>query len=397
VQFARREDVTPDPERPGVLRAPDIDVAQPFERRSEAHMITAWDCARLEGFTPDLVEHGFAYADLSQDAELQARLERVRVAGRIEEVDVAEIRRRLAGRSLALSGGRRAKILFVAPEGFLMRRCGPNRMPMNAGEALGDRNGLDGAAGVHADQDVGGTPLRQIMRGAAPWLFRHEAPDSRNRRSPLFLLNVWIPLDQITRPLCLMDRRTVDRPRHQARFGLKVDRLLRREDADRAFNHVWQFLHDDAQRWYFTSELGADRAYVFDTLGTPHASFVLPGEDLAEARYRRLDEVRAAIEARDPAAVARAATREASLPGDDVTAPLRRAIAEMDALLEEAREGAAALGRGEGAADWCERAGRAQARVVRKSIELRAVAVVTGGFRPRRSAELPRTEHRVSD
>jgi hypothetical protein len=340
-----------------------------------------FDCAAPGAFTPDLVEHGFARADLSGDAPLQATLERVRASGRLEASDVAAIRRRLVRRSLALGDGRRARVLFIAPEGFLLRTPGPNGMRAGTGQGAPGTEGLDGARAAHADQDVTGTPLRQLLRGAAPWIFHHESPDRRNALSPLFLLNLWIPLEQVTRPLALMDRRTLDRRRHQARFGLKVDTLLGR-DEKRAVNHVWSFLHDPAHRWYFDSEMGPTTAWAFETLATPHVSFVLPGEDLAEARYRALDDARAALDARDAAALARAAARERPEPGDGVTIPLRRAIAEMDALLDEGAERAQALCRGDDEADWRERARRARQRVVRKSIELRAVCLVTRGRSP---------------
>jgi hypothetical protein len=378
--FTRPQDVTTDTERPGLLRGPDVDVQRP-DGHFDVRTATAQDCAALEGFTPDLMEHGFGHVDLSGRTKLQALLEQIRAAGHLEESQAAEIRRSLVGRSLPLHGGRRLKLLFVVPEGFIMRRAGPNGMQVHADDAVPGMNHHDGAINVHADQDVGGTPLRQMMRGAAPWLFHHESPDGRNARSPLFLLNVWIPLEQITRPLSLMDQRTLDRQRHQLRFGLKVDSFLSRGQ-DRSVNHVWSFLHDHAQDWYFTSELDANTAYVFETLSTPHASIMVPGEDLAEAHYLQLDDAMAAIDARDAAALSRAASRGRRAPGDDVTAPLRRAIAQMGALLDEAARHAAALCRGEDDAGWRARASRAQQRVVRKSIEMRAVGIVTRDIWP---------------
>jgi hypothetical protein len=235
-------------------------------------------------------------------------------------------------------------------------------------------NGHDAALAVHADQDVRGTPLRQLLHGAAPWLFRHEAPDSRNRWSPLFLLNLWIPLQQVTRPLALMDGRSLDRRTHQLRYGLPTDGFLDRE-ADRRINDIWTFLHDASQQWYFRSELPLGRAYLFETLGTPHGSFVLPGEERAERRFRRLEAASEAIRRGDAPGLQRALA-----PGEErgaavATRPLRRAIEAMDELLEEARRNAASLSRGVGGEDWCARAGRAMDAVVRKSIEMRVVAV----------------------
>jgi hypothetical protein len=257
-----------------------------------------------------------------------------------------------------------------------MRKAGPNGMRVHPVDAVRGMNHHDAAASVHADQDVAGTPLRQMMHGAAPWLFHHEAPDSQNAYSPLFLLNLWIPLEQVTRPLCLMDRRSLDRRSHQLRFGLKVDSFLKR-GGDRAINHIWSFLHESTQRWYFTSELCSNTAYVFDTLSTPHGSFILPGEDLAEARYRQLEAAIAALDKWDETALAGAVSGGRAAPGDAVTMPLGRAIAQMDALLDEVVPCAGALCRGEGAREWRARAVRAQQRVVRKSIEMRGIGFLT--------------------
>ncbi|HEY8376729.1 MAG TPA: hypothetical protein VIK91_09585, partial [Nannocystis sp.] len=320
--FTRREDVAPDAERPGLLRARTLDfeaMSDPgsFDRR----VCRVHDCS--DGFVPELLEHGFAHADLSRARRLQAVLERVRRAGRLDDESAAEIRRRLTGAVLRLSGGARLWVLYLAREGFFMRRAGPAGVPLV--RASGGMNDHDAAVSVHADQDVHGTPVRQILRGAAPWLFRHESPDGCNARSRLLLVNVWIPLEQVTRPLALMDRRSIDRRAHQLRYGMPTDRFLRREAALR-INDVWTFLHDPEQRWYFTSEIDARTAYVFETLSTPHASFMLPGEQRAAERYRRLTAAIAAVRDSDAEALGRVL---AEGDGGDVgpepaTAPLQR-------------------------------------------------------------------------
>jgi hypothetical protein len=63
----------------------------------------------------------------------------------------------------------------------------------------------------------------------------------------------------------------------------------------------------------------------------------------------------------------------------DTTAPLRAAIDEMDALAKEAQGAEQARF---WQTDWCDRAGRAMDRVVRKSIEMRAVAILTPDIWP---------------
>lgn len=343
-----------------------------YDRRSCRVM----DCSGVDGFRPELREHGFARADLSRLRGVQAALARVRDAGRVDEADAAEIRRGLTGRRLPLSGGARLWVLHVAREGFFMRRGGPNGMPMGS-DTLG-MNGHDAAVMVHADQDVDGTPLRQLLRGAAPWLFHHDSPDRSNLRSRLFLVNLWIGLEQVTRPLALMDKRSLDRRAHQLRHGLVTDSFLRRRE-DMRINDIWTFLHDAGQRWYFSSEMDITTGYVFETLGTPHGSLVLAGEERAEARYRQLVAAAEAVERGDCAGAVRvlaAADDVDSAWPEPATAPLRQAIAVMEGLLAEARASSSALCRGEGAAGWLTRARAAAERVVRRSLEMRVVGLV---------------------
>lgn len=328
------------------------------------------DCDAL-GFEPDLLRHGFAHVDLSTRSDLVSVLDEVRSSGTLARGVRSRIRRSLRGAAFPV-GAHILKILVVAPEGLILRTGGPAGL---GGDPEAGPNGErpEPAVNVHADQDVAGTPLRQLLRGFAPWIFRHESPHGVNATSPLLLVNLWIPLQQITRPLALMDRGYLDRRRHQLRFELPTDSFLERDD-DRRVNDIWTFLHDPEQRWYFTSEMHAGRAYVFQTLSTPHGAFVLPGEDVAADRSRRLEQASAAIRARDAAGLRAAAAFERV--SAETTAPLLGAIAAMEALLTEASERAHELpGKGSGDA-WIERAERARDRVVRRSIELRAVALL---------------------
>ena len=137
------------------------------------------------------------------------------------------------------------------------------------------------------------------------------------------LINLWIPLQQITRPLVLMDKRTLDRGQHQLRYGLPTDAFLDR-DEDRRVNDIWTFLYHDQQRWYFTSEMDSKRAYVFDTLGTPHGSCIVPGEELAERRYRLLDAAREAVHIGGEAALRRATDADRGDLRSHTTLALRR-------------------------------------------------------------------------
>lgn len=382
--FPRSEDISLDSPRSIVSRARTLDAAARRDPRSyDWHTCRITDCSAA-GTTPDLLRQGFAHADLSGRAGLQSALERVRTSGRLAVADVTEIRRHLIGRRLALGDGRELCVLFMAREGFFMRRAGPNGMAIPREPGPEGINDHDAAIAVHADQDVDGTPLRQILRGAAPWIFRHDGPAGSRSRSPLLLINVWIPLEQVTRPLALMDISSLDRRAHQLRYGLVTDGILQRDESRRV-NDIWVFRHHASQRWYFTSEIDASTAYVFATLGTPHGSIILPGEDRAEARYQALTAAVDAVRRRDePAAVRCLSDAEGGRAwSEPATAPLRRAITKMEELLAEGRARGSALCRGEGAEDWCARASAAAERVVRKSLEMRAVALLLPDLRRR--------------
>lgn len=125
--------------------------------------------------------------------------------------------------------------------------------------------------------------------------------------------------------------------------------------------------------------MNSSTAYVFDTLGTPHGCAALPGEDVAEHHCLRLRLACEAIRERDVGAL-REVTQGATprLP-NDTTEALREAIRRMDTL---AREAQGAQNADFLQSDWCERAERAMDRVVRKSIEMRAVALLASDVRP---------------
>lgn len=366
--FARPERVGPDHERPGLHRAATIHPAPLDGTTLAMQECEIRDLAAVDAPEPTLDEAGFAIADLPDRHGLHDTLRTVRHDQRLSPPIASALRRSLGRARLQLRDGTRLLILHVATEGLLYRREGPAGLdPGGADEEV--RHG--GAVNVHADQDVLGTPLRQLMRGHAPRLLRHDAPDSANRRSPLMLVNLWLPLQQVTRPLTLMHSASLDRRRHQCRYRLPTEGILERS-GETAVNDIWAFLHDEAQQWYLHSELSLGQAYVFDTLSTAHGSCVLPGEEVAADRYRRLADAEAAIGARDADGVRQAATGRRS--GEVPTASLQRAITTMDTLLDEAASLADHLA-GATTHDWLRRSEAARATVVRSSIELRALAV----------------------
>lgn len=374
--FMNADGVVIDTQRPGdVLRAPTRPLDEEVYQALESHQCNIIDCS-TSNVALSLETMGFDTVDLSSLPALQAVLHNIRQANSISRQDISAIRRELWGKKFRLTNGKHLRVLFIADEGIILRKSGPNGLKVNTSEITTEMNGHDAAAAVHSDQDVRGTPVKQILRGAAPLLFRHEAPDGFNRQSPVFLVNMWIPLQQVTRPLALMDNQTIDRKKHQLRYALPTDSFLKREES-RRLNDIWAFLHDEKQQWYFTSDMNASTAYVFNTLCTPHGAFIAPGEDTAEALYLKLQHALSAMNGADAnALLACTATTDFNLLPDDTTMPLRQAIYEMLMLLNEAHEQAEKLCTTHDK-NWHERAEKSMDRVVRKSIEMRLVAWVS--------------------
>ncbi len=360
----------PDVDHPGLLRAGARGSTPYGSKDVEFHVCPATDGAQSERPDVGLLTTSFDTVDLSRFTELQATLHTVREAGEITDADMAVVRQVLDGAELSGANGLPIKVLHLAGEGMIMRRSGPNRMSV-VGPRTKGANGHGAATSVHADQDVYGTPLAQIMNGRAPSLFRHDSPDAQNADSTLMLLNLWIPLQQITQPLVLADRRSLDRRRHQLRYGLATDSFLHRDD-EQVINDIWTFLHDPSQRWYFRSEMDHRSAYVFDTLGTPHGAGVLPGEELAERCSVALQAAEAAVEATDGASLIAALASSAEWEAPvGLTPALGDAIATMQALIAEALAAPNAV-----STAWIDESRTARCKVVRMSLEMRLVAAV---------------------
>lgn len=359
----------------GVLRAPNDLTIEDICDKIIPHTCRIHDCAAEGIAQPQLDSHSFETVDLSSLTALQTTLEVVRKTGAMQPAQVKAIKRALLGQRLALADGRQARILFIAGEGLIIRKSGPNGLVVNPDEAVTATNGHVAAKAVHADQDVYGIPVRQLLLGLAPRLFRHESPNGCNHRSPLHLLNLWIPLQQLSRPLALMDQRSLNRRQHQLRYALPVDYFLDRHGKQK-FNDIWGFLPDPAQQWYFRSGMDSHAAWLFNTLGCPHGSFIAPGEALAEQCYVQLAAARRAIEQGNIGALSLSSTvATADFPAG--TSPsLAAAITEMLSLLKEAHSNSASR-IGNGGKAWSYQASQAMDKVVRKSIEMRLVAWVS--------------------
>lgn len=360
IGYAWAGTVVADDERPGLLRSPSRADSSVYD---DAGGVAFETCTIRDldatDEPPGFAAAGFEAVRLPDRPGLVDLLAEVRDAGRIATEQESRLRDLLTGAVIELADGSGLRVDHVAEEGVIVRQAGPDGLPVEGAEH-------HGAVNVHIDQDVQGTPLRQLFPGGATEVFGHHSPDSANHTSAQHLVNLWLALRQVTRPLALMDGRSLDRRRHQLRYRLPVDGFLDR-DRDQTVNDIWQCLHDPAQAWWFRAEAELGDAYVFDTLSTAHVSFVLPGEDVAADRYRRLGAVLDAVRADAPDRARELAAVEPTDLDPGATVPLRNALAAMHTVLAEAGAGAD-LDEG-----WCSRAQVARDAVVRQSLELRAV------------------------
>lgn len=350
-----RDGVQLDTQRPGgVLRAPTRSTDPNVYPNLESHECLIQDLCANSGFAPRIDVQGFEKTRIAHLKKFQDLLASLRHLNHLTPHYAKQLDRALLGQMIPLNHGKRLRVVFVAGEGTMMRITGPNGMIVNAGDS--DDVGMNhkiGAPAVHGDQDVRGTPVRQMLKGFGPLLFNHEAPDGKNRKSPLFLINLWIPLQQITQPLVLMDESSWDRKAHQLRYALPIDHILERNE-DQKMNDIWTVLYDPGQRWYTSSSMYSSEAYIFNTLSAPHGATTLPGEDRAEQLYKALQ---ALCDDNTPLAVNQALHPECPVP-------LRQALSAMEALLSETNYDSA----------WKRRARVAMDSVVRKSIEMRMLA-----------------------
>lgn len=376
--FVRPDEVSPDTERPGLLRAR----YEADEGDGDLRTCELTDLADPATVEPGLEAAGFETIDLSANDALQRALADVRRHDRLTDETQAAIRTALTGMPVRLTSGTALRIDHVVDDGLFHRRSGPGWVDVNPA-GIDGANGHGGAQHVHGDQDVYGTPLRQLMHGAAPDTFRHVTPDGRNDDATTFLLNLWIPVHAPVQPLALMDHRTLDGPRHQLRYGLPVDGFLERDD-DAAVNDIWRFLHHDDQRWYVRTDMDCRHGYLFNTLGTGHGAACLSGEESLVPLFHALRAALAALDTGDRDRLAAAVADPPPVaPPDDTTATIRSAWQRMSELVTEARALLAANGSADVGDDWDGwRAAAADAvdRVIRRSVEVRLVAsVVSAG------------------
>ena len=368
--FAKATDVSPDHERKGLLRCKTYPINADPRGTFELQHCPVYDLNDKDAPDLDLHKMGFDCIDLSGNLQLQELLNGVRKDGYLNKKIAAEIRRLLRWKAFQLSNGKRLTLLFISPQGFIIRKSGPNGLSVTADENMTEMNGHDAASLVHGDQDVYGTPIKQMLKGMGPTLFNHQSPDGRNLRSPLFLLNLWIPLQQVVHPLVLMDRRTLNLQSHQIRLGIPTGTFLKRSQK---LNDSWTYLYDDKQKWYFNSTLDMRNGYIFDTLGAPHGAVILPGEEIAEKYYLLLQHAIKAVAARNKQKLESIYVPQLPSLPKLITPQLLRAIEVMHTIIQETSD----LDLTQNAqANWVKRARLAMDNVVRKSIEMRLVGWV---------------------
>lgn len=370
--FTKPGDVSPDHERPGLLRARTRPLNADPNAVFDFPICLLNDLTSSECADPGLEDAGFQTIDLSGNEALQRALATIRADDRISDQAARDVRGSLQGAELPLGPGRVLRVEHVADEGLIHRRAGPAGLDVNP-DGMQGANGHGGAPAIHGDQDVLGTPLAQMMKGEAPKLFRHRTPDACNDDSSLFLLNLWIPLQQITRPLVLMDRRSLNQREHQIRYGLPVTKFLERDEATNV-NDIWTFLHHPDQRWYFRSVMGPNEGYVFDTLGAPHGACALPGENALERSYVDLENACQAASAGDVAELREHVGRPHPPLPEVTTTAIREASLRLEALRTEGRLKVDKICRG--ATDWVARARAEMDGLIRKSIEMRLAATL---------------------
>lgn len=358
--FTSPDDVVADQERPGLLRAPTTPDGDGDVQRCQLLDLSAGGVV-----DPGLENAGFETIDVSGNAALQSALDGVREMDYLSDSAAAGIRESLDGTTVGLSNGASLRFDYIVEDGLFHRRAGPNGLDVNP-DGMDGPNGHGGAKMVHGDQDVFGTPLRQLMNGGAPETFRHVTPDGRNDDAATFLLNLWIPLFAPVQPLALMDRRTLDVSRHQLRYGLPVDGFLDRDD-DAKVNDIWKFLFDADQQWYIRSDMSSGHAYVFDTLGAPHGAAILPGEDALEELYVLLE---AGCEAHGSGDVEAVRSITSQLPTLRPPADAPPTILEVWQKMSSLHKRLAVSD----ADEWCAQAQTAMSGVIRRSIEMRLVA-----------------------
>jgi hypothetical protein len=300
IAFARKEDVRNDT----ITNTPAgrIDTSHRYDLIE--HDTKVIDLRTLDK-PPNFKKMGFTTLNLQHNQLLQKELKKVKDTSILTSENKLQILKHLNMASFYTADGKeRVTILHPVLDGLFLRQAGPN--DLNITDINGETS-MGSAKTAHVDNNVDGTPLKQYIRGWAPWLFAHTSPGHQNHISPLHILRLWIPLQQPVRPLVVMDGRTFHRSKEQVAFHLPTGDFLNRSNQglsyllsnsfskqdvdDLSLVDVWHLLYSNQQKWYFHSGMNYSKAFVFSTLDGAHSSCSLPGEDLASTLFNHLNRI----------------------------------------------------------------------------------------------------------
>ena len=131
--FTRADHVSPDEERPGLLRARTLPLGALPDDTFDFRSCALHDCTDSNAIEPGLEAAGFETVDLSGHPDLQRTLATVLAEDRISDRTAEALRGCLTGARLRLANGRHLRIEHVADEGLIQRRAGPNGLDTHAG------------------------------------------------------------------------------------------------------------------------------------------------------------------------------------------------------------------------------------------------------------------------
>jgi hypothetical protein len=211
---------------------------------------------------PTLQQNGVQFSNLTaQLPGLQRVLQRLANATartgseRLDDEHVAAVRQVFEWSLLRLTDHSSLTILHAEPAGIITRSTGRGvQFHEGSGGIHRTSRGQFWKLMIHGDQDVHGSPIRELLWGLAPLLFA--------RASPLKLLNVWMPVQRVrVQPLVVMDLASLNESDRLHYHIHSSDRLGAR------LNDCWTFTHRPEQRW-LTHALPWEAGQAFSTLCT---------------------------------------------------------------------------------------------------------------------------------
>ena len=300
IGFARPEDIHVD----NITHTPAGRIDTKHRYHLKQHSTTINNLNHKDSIKPGLAAHGFTVLNLSTNTKLQQIFANIRTTGLFTTLSKQNVLQEMLLSSFQSSDNKHTiRIINPVSEGLFLRQTGPNGIPIT------DVNGetsMGSAKNAHVDNNVDGTPLKQYIRGFAPWIFHHISPGKTNLWSPLYIMRIWIPLYQPVRPLVIMDQNTFNRSTEQIAFHLPTGDFMKTTKQglskilstgeDLSLVDVWHIIHGKQQEWYFYSDMNHTQGYAFSTLDGAHTSCSLPGEEIASLLFEHINSIVDAIE-----------------------------------------------------------------------------------------------------